>query len=77
MDPKPVRKATTLLFGGVRLEACEIVKEAQGCRVESSGRVGDHRHEPVVLSVQPLVILCHLGAVGLVERVLASRERVY
>jgi hypothetical protein len=38
--------------------------------VESSGCGGGHRHEPVVLSLKPLVVLGHLGAVGPVERVL-------
>jgi hypothetical protein len=56
-----------VLLGGVRLEACEIVEE-----VVSSGCVGNHRHEPVVLSLKPLVMLGHLGAVGSKERVLVT-----
>ena len=58
-----------MLFGGVRLEACEVVEEAKCLRVESSGCGGDHRHEPVVLGLKPLVVLGHLGTVGPVERV--------
>ena len=63
--PQGVRDG--VLLGGVRLKACEIVEEAQCLRVESSGRGGDHRHEPVVLSLKPLVVLGHHGAVGPVE----------
>jgi hypothetical protein len=40
--------------------------------VESSGGGGDNRYEPVVLSLKPLVVLDHLGAVGPVERVLVT-----
>ena len=40
--------------------------------MESSGGGGDIRHEPVVLSLKPLVVLGHLGAVGPVERVLVT-----
>jgi hypothetical protein len=61
-----------VLLGGVRLEACEIVEEAQCLRLESSGFVGDHRHEPVVVGLKPLVTFGHLGAAGPVERVLAG-----
>jgi hypothetical protein len=60
-----------VLLSGVRLEASEIVEEPQGLRVELSGGGGGDRHEPVVLGLKPLVVLGHLGAVGLVERVLA------
>jgi hypothetical protein len=59
-----------VLLGGVRLEACEVVEEAQCLGVESSGCGGDHRHESVVLSMKPLVVLGHLGAVGPVQRIL-------
>jgi hypothetical protein len=52
------------LLGGVRLEACEVVEEAQGLGAESPGCCGDHRHEPVVLSLKPLVVLGDLVAVG-------------
>ena len=38
--------------------------------MELSGGGGDNRHEPVVLSLKPLVVLGHLGAVGPVERIL-------
>ena len=61
-----------MLLGGVRLEACKIVEEVQCLRVESSGCVGDHRHEPVVLSLKPLVMLGHIDAVGPVGRVLVT-----
>ena len=57
--PQGVRDG--VLLGGVRLEACEIVEEAQCLRMESSGRVGDHRHEPVILSLKPLVMLGDLA----------------
>ena len=50
-----------MLLGGIRLKACEIVEEAHCLRVESPGRGGDNRHEPVVLSQKPLVVLGHLG----------------
>ena len=46
-------------------------------RVESSGCGGDHRHEPVVLSLKPLVVLGHLGAkagVELVKALLRSEQ---
>jgi hypothetical protein len=33
-----------VLVGGDRLEECKIVEEAHCLGVESSGRVGDHRH---------------------------------
>ena len=62
-----------MLLGGVRLEACEVVEEAQCLGVESSGGGGDNRHEPVVLSLMPLVVLGRLGAVGPLERVLVTR----
>ena len=45
-----------MLFSGVRLEACEVVEEAQCLGVEFSGGRGDDRHEPVVLSLKPLVV---------------------
>jgi len=61
-----------VLLGGVRLEACEVVEEAKCLRVESSGCGGDHRHEPVVLGLKPLVVLGHLGTVGPVENVLVA-----
>ena len=61
-----------MLFSGVRLEACEVVEEAQCLGVECSGGCGDDRHEPVVLSLKPLVVLGHLGAVGPVECVLVA-----
>ena len=61
-----------MLLGSVRLKACEIVEEAQCLGVESPGGGGDNRHEPVVLSLKPLVVLGHLGAVGLVERFLVT-----
>ena len=61
-----------MLFSGVRLEACEVVEEAQCLGVEFSGGRGDDRHEPVVLSLKPLVVLGHLGAVGPVECVLVA-----
>ena len=48
------------------------MEEAQCLRVESSGRVGDHMHKPVGLSLKPLVMLGQLGAVGPVERVLVT-----
>jgi hypothetical protein len=38
-----------VVLGGIRLEACEVVEEAQGLGVESSGGGGDYRHEPIVL----------------------------
>ena len=66
-----------MLLGGVRLEACEVVEEAQCLGVESSGCGGDHRHEPVVLSLKPLVVLGHLGAkagVELVKALLRSEQ---
>jgi len=50
-----------VLLGGVRLEACEIVEEAQCLGMESSGCGGDHRHEAVVLSLKPLVVLGQLA----------------
>ena len=56
-----------MLLGGVRLEACEVVEEAQCLGVESSRGGGENRHEPVVLSLKPLVVLGHHGAVGPVE----------
>ena len=61
-----------MLFSGVRLEACEVVEEAQRRGVELSGGRGDDRHEPVVLSLKPVVVLGHLGAVGPVGRVLVA-----
>ena len=66
-----------MLLGGVRLEACEVVEETQCLGVESSGCGGDHRHEPVVLSLKPLVVLGHLGAkagVELVKALLRSEQ---
>ena len=60
------------MFSGVRLEACEVVEEAQRRGVELSGGRGDDRHEPVVLSLKPVVVLGHLGAVGPVGRVLVA-----
>jgi hypothetical protein len=48
-----------VLLGGVRLEACEIVEEAQCLGVESSG-------------LKPLVKLGDLGAVSPVVRVLVT-----
>ena len=63
-----------MLLGGVPLEACEIVEEAHCLGVESPGCGGDHRHEPVVLGLKPLVMLGHLGAAGLVE---AFSSQVY
>jgi hypothetical protein len=51
------------LLSGVLLEACEIVEELQGLRVELSGGGGDNRHEPAVLGLKPLVVLGHLGAI--------------
>jgi len=48
--PQGVRDGVLLV--GVRLEACEIVEEAQRLGVESSGCDGDHRHEPVVASLK-------------------------
>ena len=59
-----------MLLGGVRLKACEIVEEAHCLGVKSPGGGGDNRHEPVVLSLKPLVVLGHLGAVGPVQRIL-------
>jgi len=53
--PQGVRDGVLLV--GVRLEACEIVEEAQRLGVESSGCDGDHRHEPVVASLKQLVVL--------------------
>ena len=53
-----------MLLGGVRLKACKVVKEAQCLGVESSEGGGDNRHEPVVLSLKPSVVLGHLGAIG-------------
>jgi hypothetical protein len=61
-----------VLLGGVRLQACEVVEEAQCLGVESPGGGGDNRHEPVVLSLKPSVVLDHLSAVGPVERVLVT-----
>ena len=70
-----------MLLGGVRLEACEIVEEEQGLGVESPRYDGDHRHEPVVISLKPLIMIGHLGAVGPVERAGVLRappvDRVY
>ena len=63
--PQGVRDG--VLFSGVRLEACEVVEEAQCRGVELSGGRGDDRHEPVVLGLKPLVVLGHHGAVGPVE----------
>jgi hypothetical protein len=40
--------------------------------VELTGGGGGDRHEPVVLGLEPLVVLGHLGAEGLVERVLVK-----
>jgi hypothetical protein len=57
-----------VLLGGVRLEACEVVEDAQCLGVESSGCGGDNRNEPVVLSLKPLVVLGHLGAVPVQTR---------
>ena len=34
-----------MLLAGVRLEACEVVEEAQCLGLESSGCGGDHRHD--------------------------------
>ena len=61
-----------MLFGGVRLKAGEIVEEPQGLRMERTSGGGSDRHEPVVLGLKPLVVLGHLGAEGLVERVLVK-----
>jgi len=68
--PQGVRDG--VLLGGVRLKACKIVEEAHCLRVESPGGGGDNRHEPVVLSLKPRVLLGHLGAVGPVEHVLVT-----
>ena len=59
-----------MLLSGVRLEACQIVEDPQGLRVELSGGGGGDRHEPVVLGLKPPVVLGHLAALGPVERVL-------
>ena len=64
-----------MLFGGVRLKAGEIVEEAQCLRLESSGFVGDHRHEPVVVGLKPLVTFGRLGAAGPVERVIVEEPQ--
>ena len=45
------------------------MRRAKGLGVESSGGGGDNRHEPIVLSMKPAVVLGHLRAVGPVERV--------
>ena len=58
--PQGVRDG--VLLGGVNLGGCEVVEEAQCLGLESSGCGGDHRHEPVLLSLKPLVVLGHLGA---------------
>ena len=51
-------------LGGIRFEACEVVKEAQSRGVERSGGGDDHWYEPVVLGLKPPVVLGHLGAIG-------------
>jgi hypothetical protein len=41
-----------MLLGGVCLEACEVVEEAQCLGVESSWGGGDNRHEPSFLTFE-------------------------
>ena len=56
----------------IRTSITLVVEEAQCLGVEFSGGRGDDRHEPVVLSLKPLMVLGHLGAVGLVECLLVA-----